>query len=119
MGQPITTNPLLISLINMTIVFAVLYGLSLIVSLIQKLDPTRKKKLAKESIEISQATTAVTTTATVQEDSDDERLIVFTAAIAAYGCPNAKIVAIRPVSGSGWSQAARMEAVCSWIPRGR
>lgn len=44
MGQPVTTNPLLISLINMTVVFAVLYGLSLIIRLIKVIDPTQKKK---------------------------------------------------------------------------
>jgi hypothetical protein len=43
-GQPVTTNPILIALINMTVVFAVLYGLSLVVRLIQVIDPTQKKR---------------------------------------------------------------------------
>lgn len=44
MGQPVTTNPVLIAMINMVVVFAVLYGLSLIVNLIRIIDPTQKKK---------------------------------------------------------------------------
>ncbi len=38
-------------------------------------------------------------------------MILFTAAIAAYGHSGAKIVAIRPVGSSTWSQATRMEGV--------
>lgn len=44
MGQPITTNPVLIAMINMTVVFAVLYGLSLMIRLITLIDPTQKKR---------------------------------------------------------------------------
>ena len=43
MGQPVTTNPMIIMLINMTIVFAVLIGLQLLVQLIHVIDPTKKK----------------------------------------------------------------------------
>lgn len=43
MGQPVTTSPWLIMFINMTIVFAVLYGLSFVIRLIRVLDPTQKK----------------------------------------------------------------------------
>ncbi|EIW20852.1 OadG family protein [Pelosinus fermentans] len=50
MGQPITTNPILIALINMTVVFAVLYGLSLVVRLIQVIDPTQKKRGKKQNL---------------------------------------------------------------------
>ena len=41
MTQPITTNPFIIMLINMTVVFAVLWGLSLLVKLIHIIDPTK------------------------------------------------------------------------------
>lgn len=44
MGQPVTTNPFMIALINMTVVFGVLYGLSLLIKLIRLIDPTQKKK---------------------------------------------------------------------------
>jgi len=43
MSQPITTNPLLIMFINMAVVFAVLWGLSLIIRMIKVIDPTQKK----------------------------------------------------------------------------
>lgn len=38
-----TTNPWLIALINMTIVFAVLGMLGMVIGLIKKVDPTVKK----------------------------------------------------------------------------
>ena len=44
MSQPVTTNPLIIMLINMTVVFIVLISLSLLIRLIHAVDPTRKKE---------------------------------------------------------------------------
>ncbi len=41
---PVTTNPWLIAIINMTIVFAVLIALGVLMSLIQVIDPTKKKE---------------------------------------------------------------------------
>ena len=43
MGHPVTTNPLIIMLINMSIVFAVLIGLSIMIRLIHLVDPTKEK----------------------------------------------------------------------------
>ena len=43
MGHPVTTNPFIIMLINMTIVFAVLIGLSFMIRLIHLVDPTKEK----------------------------------------------------------------------------
>jgi len=43
MGHPVTTNPLIIMLINMSIVFAVLIGLSVMIRLIHLVDPTKEK----------------------------------------------------------------------------
>ena len=40
---PVTTNPWLIAVINMVIVFGVLIALGLLMSLLQVLDPTKKK----------------------------------------------------------------------------
>lgn len=112
MGHPITTNPVLIALINMTVVFVVLYGLSLMIRLITLIDPTQKKKTALiEAPKAFQQGSAADTAAASEQDEYDEMMIIFTAAIAAYGHRGAKIVAIRPVGGSTWSQAARMEGV--------
>ncbi len=40
---PVTTNPWLIALINMTIVFGVLIALGVLMSFIQVVDPTKAK----------------------------------------------------------------------------
>ena len=40
---PVTTNPWLIALINMTIVFGVLIALGVLMSLIQVVDPTKAR----------------------------------------------------------------------------
>ena len=42
MGHPVTTNPFIIMLINMTVVFAVLIGLSLMIRFIHVVDTTKK-----------------------------------------------------------------------------
>ena len=39
---PVTTNPWLIALINMTIVFGVLIALGVLMNLLQVIDPTKK-----------------------------------------------------------------------------
>ena len=41
MGHPVTTNPLIIMMINMTVVFIVLVSLSFIINLIHMIDPTK------------------------------------------------------------------------------
>ena len=48
MGHPVTTNPLIIMLINMSIVFVVLIGLSAMIRLIHLCDPTNKAKEVKK-----------------------------------------------------------------------
>ncbi|WP_425060599.1 hypothetical protein SCACP_13330 [Sporomusa carbonis] len=114
MDQPVTTNPILISLINMTVVFAVLYGLSLIVRLIRVIDPTQKKNVAKTE---SPAVAAPVATAPAELEiaasyqDENEVIAVIAAAIAAYGFSASQIVSIRPVGGKAWAQAARLEAV--------
>ncbi len=40
---PVTTNPWLIALINMTIVFGVLIALGVLMNLIQYVDPTKAR----------------------------------------------------------------------------
>lgn len=111
MEQPITTNPLLIAFINMTVVFAVLYGLSLIVRLTKYIDPTQKKK--KVQIETSNPRVELAAAADSADESAtdyDELCIVFTAALAAYEQSGLRIVAISSIGSSTWSHAARMEA---------
>ena len=47
MGHPVTTNPFIIMLINMTVVFIVLISLSFVIRLIHYVDPTVKKEAPK------------------------------------------------------------------------
>ena len=49
MHQPATTNPLIIMCINMTIVFAVLIGLSFMIKFIHMIDPTKPKEKPAEN----------------------------------------------------------------------
>lgn len=109
MGSPVTTNPITIMLINMTVVFAVLYGLSLIIRLIKMADPTQKKKLN----EPSQPEPAVSSQAVEADswDEDEEAVVVIAAAVAACGYSVVSITAVRPESSRAWRQAARLEAI--------
>jgi len=108
---PVTTNPVLIALINMTVVFVVLYGLSLLIRLITLIDPTKKKQIIVTESSEPLTTAAIIADTTIQEVDYDEMIILFMAAIAAHGHSGAKIVAIRPMGGTNWSQTARMEGV--------
>ena len=113
MNQPVTTNPIIIMMINMTVVFAVLWGLSFVVRLIHIIDPTRKKETAAEAEALQKKNAVVTETAPAGKGdmTSEETFILVAAALAAYGCKDARIVSIRPVKNPGWTQAARMEAV--------
>ncbi len=106
MGQPVTTNPWMIALINMTVVFGVLYFLSLIIAFIQFIDPTKKKA---SKVENNVVTTEPAPVASVQDDM--QIIAVIAAAISAYGYSPAQIACIRRKDGQAWAQAARVEAV--------
>lgn len=90
-----TTNPTLIMLINMTIVFAVLFFLSIIIRLIKVAD----NLLFKKKPEV-QPTPPVTTPVTVQAEPvgmsmEDKALVaVLTTAIMAYGYQDVRIRSI-------------------------
>lgn len=109
MGQPVTTNPFMIALINMTVVFGVLYGLSLLIKLIRLIDPTQKKTARVENAAQPAAPVQEETVA-VQDDA--EIVAVIAAAISAYGYGSSQIASIRRTAdGKSWAQAARIEAV--------
>lgn len=48
-----TTNPVMIMVVNMTIVFAVLFLLGIIIELIHKADPTKKSAKEQEAEELT------------------------------------------------------------------
>lgn len=112
MGQPVTTSPWLIMFINMTIVFAVLYGLSLVIRLIKVLDPTKPKTAPAADTAAAPAVVAAVEEAPAEDDA--QLVAVLAAAIAAYGYSQDQIAFIRRVSGGeGWAQAGRLATVNS------
>ena len=101
MHQPATTNPLIIMCINMTIVFAVLIGLSFMIKFIHMIDPTKPKEKPAEAPKAAPAAPAV---------DPNLNIAVIAAAVAAYG-GDAKIVAIRPVESTSWKNVGRANGV--------
>ena len=105
MGHPVTTNPFIIMLINMTVVFVVLYGLSLLIRLIHVIDPT------KNSVEKpAEAPAPVSAPAAPAADSSAV-IAVIAAAVAAYGYSDANIVTIRPTGSQVWTNAGRLSGI--------
>jgi len=106
-GHPVTTNPFIIMLINMTVVFAVLVGLSLMIRLIHIVDPT------KSAPQTAVKPTAPAPAAAAAAPAEDKNLVaaVIAAAVAAYGYNEAKIVAIRPVGSPVWKNTGRLAGI--------
>ena len=109
MEQPVTTNPLIIMCINMTIVFAVLFGQSLVIRLIHAVDPTREKKPGASPVKETAPTPVSVAVPAVQSGIDPEIVAVIAAALTAYGYSGAQIRSVRPLPQNGWRQAARFE----------
>lgn len=108
MSQPVTTNPLIIMLINMTVVFIVLSALSLLIRLIHALDPTEKKKKAPMP-RMNLAAEPVTPPVYIPapEKVPAETVAAITAAIALCGFSGDAIRTIRPAARDGWKNAGR------------
>lgn len=98
-GTPVTTNPFLIMVITMTIVFGVLILLGFVIQLIALLDPTRKKERPAPAAAASQvaASTVESAAAAEAEVSMEEKELaaVVTTAIMACGYQNVKIKSIK------------------------
>ena len=107
---PVTTNPWLIALINMTIVFGVLIALGVLMNLLQVIDPT-KKKVAKPAVAPTPAAApAAAPVAAAQDDS--EIIAVIAAAVAACGVSADQIACVRRIDAkSAWTVSSRVEAI--------
>ena len=106
---PVTTNPWLIALINMTIVFGVLIALGFLITAIQLIDPT-KKKVAKPAVAPTPAAApAAAPVAAAQDDS--EIIAVIAAAVAACGVSADQIACVRRLPNASWTVNARVEAI--------
>ena len=118
MGHPVTTNPLIIMMINMTVVFIVLVSLSFIINLIHMIDPTKPPEVK----DIDEGTEADETAAivaklkeqaapepepVVEEGISPEVIAAISAAIACCGI-SGQVRAVRIVSEnkSAWRQNA-------------
>ena len=110
MGHPVTTNPFIIMLINMTIVFAVLIALSFVIRLVHLIDPTAKKKEAPKAASAPKAAPAAAPVAAAPKVDNNVNIAVIAAAVAAYGLGN-KIVTIRPIENTNWKIGGRATAL--------
>lgn len=122
MGHPVTTNPLIIMCINMTVVFVVLISLSFLIKLIHMIDPTKQPEVESAEEETDDNETASETAAiisrlqaeksepapVIEEGISPEIIAVITASIAAYGVTAGQVRAVRVVnnSRSAWRQNA-------------
>jgi len=111
MGHPVTTNPLIIMLINMSIVFVVLMGLSAMIRLIHLCDPTKTAKEEKKPAAAPKAAAPAAAAPAAAPKADNSAVIaVIAAAVAAYDS-EARIVTVRPIESSVWKNNARAVAL--------
>ena len=106
MHQPVTTNPFIIMLINMTVVFIVLIALMYLIKLIHFIDPTKPKEKKIETPATAPAPAPVQEAPVVAANNDDEIVAAITAAISAMGVTGT-VKAIRPANRECWKQSGR------------
>lgn len=113
--SPVTTNPLIIMMINMTVVFIVLVVLMYLIKLIHIVDPTKPKEEPAQAAEDDEPLVAVKSTATaapepepVEEGISPEVIAAISAAIAACGI-SGQVRAVHIVNheGTPWRSSAR------------
>ena len=109
MSHPVTTNPLIIMLINMTVVFLVLIALGVVINLIHYIDPTKPKAAPEEAAPakpepVSEPEPAAA--APVEEGISPEVVAVIAAVVASMGCAGT-VKAIRPIERNNWKNSGR------------
>ena len=114
--SPVTTNPLIIMMINMTVVFIVLIVLMYLIKLIHFIDPTKEPEV-KEAPEEEEPLVAVKSSSApppaqvapvVEEGIKPEIIAAISAAIAAYGFSGqVKAVHILNHEGTPWRASAK------------
>ena len=98
-----TQNPIVIMLINMTIVFAVLFVLSLYIRLIHTIDPTAKAAAAPKAAPKAAPAPKTAAPAPVVEKG--------IAALATMGVGFSRVKAIRVADRPAWGGVARHEGL--------
>ena len=109
MSHPVTTNPLIIMLINMTVVFLVLIALGVVINLIHYIDPTKPKAAPEEAAPAKPEPVSdpePVAAAPVEEGISPEVVAVIAAAVASMGCAGT-VKAIRPVERNNWKNSGR------------
>ena len=102
-----TTNPWLIMAINMTVVFAVLILLGVLMEIIHMIDPTKKKKV-ESAAPVAGAPVAAAPT-TVATTNDEKVVAAIVGAVVAMGYLSEQIASIRPTATSAqWRLDGRL-----------
>ena len=108
-GQAVTTNPWLIMAINMTVVFAVLILLGVLMQIVHMIDPTKKKKEAPAATATVAAPAAAPAAPTASAQNEDEVVAAIVGAIVAMGYSSEQIASIRPTATSAkWRLEGRL-----------
>ena len=97
-------------LINMSIVFVVLIGLSVMIRLIHLADPTKAKEVKKPAAAPKAAAPAAAPVAAAPKADNSAVIAVIAAAVAAYDS-EARIVTVRPIESTVWKTQARATAL--------
>ena len=108
-GQAVTTNPWLIMAINMTVVFAVLILLGVLMQIVHIIDPTKKKKAPEASAAVAAPAAAPVATPSASAQNEDEVVAAIVGAIVAMGYSSEQIASIRPTATSAkWRLEGRL-----------
>ena len=117
--SPVTTNPLIIMMINMTVVFIVLVVLMYLIKLIHFIDPTKEKETPAQASEEDEPLVAVKSDVSsaplpepvIEEGISPEVIAVISAAISAYGFSGqVKAVHIVNHESTPWRSSANRSA---------
>lgn len=108
-GQAVTTNPLLIMAINMTVVFVVLILLGVLMEIVHLIDPTKKKKEAPAATAPVTAPAAAPAAPSASAQNEEEVVAAIVGAIVAMGYSSEQIASIRPTATSAkWRLEGRL-----------
>ncbi len=116
--SPVTTNPLIIMMINMTVVFIVLVVLMYLIKLIHIVDPTKPKEVAEDTSDEEEPLVAVKSESApkpapvVEEGITPEIIAAISAAISAYGF-SGQVRAVRVINheSTPWRSSARFNTL--------
>ena len=116
MSQPVTTNPFIIMLINMTVVFAVLIALGFVINLLHCIAPPKPRDVKEEPKAAAPAPApAPAPKPEVVDGVPQEVIAVIAAALMSYGYGPQQIRAVRPIERNGWKRSGRTFAVTQTV----